>query len=119
MLFDLLAKAFPEGYQEVSIGVAALYALIGFMVVFFGISFLIFVVWAVGKIMERSNVTTKNKKKTQEQPTLNDAVAESLAVSEADEISEETVAVITAALMAYYQKNNPKCEFTVKRIKRI
>ena len=36
-----------------------------------------------------------------------------------DELSEETVAVITAAIMAYYQKTNPKCEFTVKRIKRI
>ena len=36
-----------------------------------------------------------------------------------DEITEETVAIITAAIMAYYEKNNPKCEFTVKRIKRI
>ena len=36
-----------------------------------------------------------------------------------EEIDEETVAVIMAALMAYYEKNNPKCAFTVKRIKRV
>ena len=36
-----------------------------------------------------------------------------------ENVSEETVAVITAALMAYYQKSNPKCEFTVRRIKRL
>ena len=28
-------------------------------------------------------------------------------------------AVIMAALMAYYETNYPKCEFTVKRIKRV
>ena len=36
-----------------------------------------------------------------------------------DAVSEETIAVITAAIMAYYEKNNPKCEVTVKRIKKI
>jgi methionyl-tRNA synthetase len=36
-----------------------------------------------------------------------------------NEVDEETVAIITAAIMAYYQKNNPKCEFTVRRIKKI
>lgn len=39
--------------------------------------------------------------------------------SDANELDEETVAVITAAIMAYYQNSNPKCEFTIKRIKRI
>ena len=119
MLLDLLAKALPEGYQDVSVGVATLYAVIGFIVVFVGIAFLIFVVWAVGKIMERANVKAKTKKNVKEKEKLEETIAESLAFSEADEVSEETVAVITAALMAYYQKNNPKCEFTVKRIKRI
>ena len=39
---------------------AALYALIGYLVVFFGIAFLIFVVWLVGLIMQRS--TSKGTK---------------------------------------------------------
>ena len=91
-----------------NVGEAALYALLGFLVVFAGIIFLIFVVWLVGKIMAKMN--GKAKAKPQEQP---------VAKMESDEIPEETVAVITAAIMAYYQQNNPKCEFTVKRIKRI
>ena len=33
---------------------------------------------------------------------------------ESDEISEETVAVITAAIMAYYQAQGAKCEFRVR-----
>ena len=42
-----------------------------------------------------------------------------LKISESEEIDEETVAVITAAIMAYYEVNYPKCEFTVRRIKKI
>ncbi len=115
MLYGLLAAA--DKMRAVSVGEAALYALLGFLVVFLGIAFLIFVVWLVGKIVG----LIENKKTQTETKTETPAVAESLAVGEnvEDELTEETVAVITAALMAYYQKNNPKCEFTVKRIKRI
>ena len=113
MLYSLLAAA--DKTRTVGIGEAALYALLGFLVVFIGIAFLILVVWLVGKIV----AAIENKKTQKETPAP--VVAESLAVDEKveDELTEETVAVITAALMAYYQKNNPKCEFTVKRIKRI
>ena len=108
----------PEGGKIISIPTAALYALIGFVVVFAGIAFLIFVVWLVGKIMNKTPVTAKPiKEKKEPAVAVQESVSESLAVSE--DLPEETVAVIMAALMAYYQKNNPKCEFTVKRIKRI
>ncbi|MBQ3221358.1 MAG: OadG family protein [Clostridia bacterium] len=115
MLFNLLSA---DPTRAVSIGESALYALLGFTVVFVGIAFLIFVVWAIGKIMVKFNGVKESKEKKAVTKT---EVANDLAVSESvsEEISEETVAVITAALMAYYQKNNPKCEFTVKRIKRI
>ena len=114
MLYNLLADA-ADKTRAVSISEAALYALLGYLVVFLGIAFLIFVVWLVGKV-----VSAIETKQTQTE-TVTPAAAESLAVGEPveDELTEETVAVITAALMAYYQKNNPKCEFTVKRIKRI
>jgi hypothetical protein len=39
--------------------------------------------------------------------------------SNEDELSDEVIAVITAAIAAYYQQENKKCEFTVKRIKRL
>lgn len=114
MLRNLLTSAsLPAGYQKVSIGTASLYALIGFAVVFAGIAFLIFIVWLVGKLMAKPQ-TTKKKEPVQEKV----AVVESSPSAE-DSVDEETVAVIMAALTAYYETNYPKCEFTVKRIKRV
>ena len=115
MTLNLLASAAGKTREFGNVGEAALYALLGFLVVFVGIAFLIFVVWLVGKIMAKSTGKTKVKpSKTVEKPK-----EKPVSKVESDEIPEETVAVITAAIMAYYQQNNPKCEFTVKRIKRI
>ena len=116
MLMNLLTNSsLPEGYQEVTIGTAALYALIGFLVVFAGISFLIFVVWLVGKVMSKANETAVVKEKPA--PKKVEPVPAQTVVEE--DVDEETVVLIMAALMAYYEKNNPQCEFTLKRIKRI
>ncbi|MBQ8284517.1 MAG: OadG family protein [Clostridia bacterium] len=118
MLYNLLTNL-TEKTREVSISEAALYALLGFSVVFVGIAFLILVVWLVGKFMSKSTVikTTKTEKPVQKATTTN--AGESLAVADATEesLSDETIAVITAAIAAYYEKVNPKCEFIVKRIK--
>ena len=111
MLYNLLAGS--ERTRTVPIGEAALYALLGFAVVFIGIIFLIFVVWLVGKIMAKVEGKPVKVEKAEVKP------AQEVAPVSVDEFSEETIAVIMAALTAYYQTNNPKCEFTVKRIKRI
>lgn len=116
MWMNLLTSSVPEGYREVSIGEASLYALIGFLVVFAGIAFLIFVVWLVGKLMAKTSGKAKEKKKTEAPIKELERIP---APVQTEEIDEETVAVIMAALMAYYEKNNPKCAFTVKRIKRV
>jgi sodium pump decarboxylase gamma subunit len=93
MLNSLLAKT--------SIPEAALYAVLGFAIVFLGISFLILVVGLVGKVMNKTKATPKAK----ETQAVKEEIATSLAVSkETEEISEETIAVITAAIMAYYQQ---------------
>ena len=116
MILNLLASAAGKTREFDIVGEATLYALLGFLVVFAGIAFLILVVWLVGKVMAKTTGKAKAKpqpkavEKPQEQPVVK---------MDSDEIPEETVAVITAAIMAYYQQNNPKCEFTVKRIKRI
>ena len=116
MLLNILTSSLPQGYKEASIPEAALYALIGFMVVFAGIAFLVFVVWLVGELMKKAkNAAKERPAKTVVMPPKEEV----LAPKESDEVDEETVAVITAAVMAYYQQNNPKCEFTVKRIKRV
>ena len=111
MLLNLLADQF----REVGVGEAALYALLGYIIVFLGIAFLIFIVWLVGRVM----VSNKKASAPVKKETAKETVAVANATPVTDEIDEETLAVITAALMAYYQTNNPKCEFTVKRIKRI
>ena len=118
MLYNLLDQL-PPGGQDVTIGTASLYALIGFIVVFLGIAFLIFVVWAVGKFMKNTSIKAAKQANVE---TAKETAKETAVIPspvEEEGISEETVAVITAALMAYYQQQNAKCEFTVKRIKRM
>ncbi len=105
MMYNVLAST-ADKFRTVSVGEAALLALLGFVVVFIGIAFLVFVVWAVGKIMGN-----REKKSTK--------IADETAPVEDEELSEEIIAVITAAIAAYYQKQSQKCDFTVKRIKRI
>ena len=110
MNWNLLSS---QAQDSVSIPESALYAAIGFGIVILGIAALIFVVWFVGKIM------TKNTATPVAQPVKKVELKESAPVVQADELTEEEIVIITAALTAYYQTNKPKCEFTVKRIKKI
>ncbi len=109
-MLNLLAELDPT--RNATVGEAALYAILGFLIVFVGIAFLIFVVWGVGKLM--SFMEGKKEAKPVQR------MQESLVVpADNDEVSDEVIAVITAAIAAYYQQENKKCEFTVKRIKRL
>ena len=114
MLMNLLQTSVPEGGAIVNVPQAALYALIGYGVVFAGIAFLIFVVWIVGKLFAVTKTEAKSAPITVAEPPKPEACA-----VQSEDLDEETVAVIMAALTAYYENNYPKCEFTVKRIKRI
>ena len=100
---------------KATVGETALYALMGFLVVFIGIAFLIFVVWGVGKIMSKINGTSVPAQKQMAKEPIEVQAPQTTE----DELNDETVAVIMAALMAYYQQTNAKCDFIVKRIKRI
>ena len=55
-----LADEYPK---YVGIGEAAIDALLGFIVVFIGIAFLVFVVWLVGYIMRKTSGKQPIKKK--------------------------------------------------------
>ncbi len=116
MKYNLLTNL-AEKSREVGIGEAALFAALGFLVVFVGIAFLILIVWLVGRIM--SNTKGVGTQNTQIKEVKTQKVKTPIQPIESESGSGETLAVIMAALMAYYEKNNPKCEFTVKRIKRI
>ena len=115
-LLTMTAEELAEKTRDVSLPEAALYALLGFLMVFVGITFLIFIVWVIGKVMNASKPKEKVLVKEKEPAT---ALSEISVSQDETAVDDETVAVIMAALMAYYQKNNPKCEFTVKRIKRV
>ncbi len=127
MLANLLSAATSDAANEsskiitrVGIGEASLDALIGLIVVFLGIAFLIFVVWGAGKITAAfaEKLSAKMATLAAQEAELPPSISAAESTAE-DGVSEETVAVITAALTAYYQTNAPACEFTVKRIKRI
>ena len=113
---DLLNIVSFEDAPKATVGEAALYAVIGFLVVFVGIALLISVVWFVGRVINAPKTTKKEKLPVETSPQT--APTTQISVGES-EVDEETLAVITAAIMAYYEKQTSKCEFTVKRIKRI
>jgi sodium pump decarboxylase gamma subunit len=112
-----LADEYPK---HIGIGEAAIDALLGFIIVFIGIAVLVGIVWLVGYVIQKLTKKNAEKTKANSTSTAHQADLSSSANSETEEgLSEETVAVITAAIMAYYAKEKPKCEFTVKRIKRL
>lgn len=116
MINNFLSLLNQEGSLE--FGEACLYALIGFAIVFAGIVLIILIIWLIGLLMKKTDNLAfltrlgKKRKKVKEQ------VVEEKA-SESDEVSPEVRAAIVAAIMAYYTVDKPKCEFKVKRIKRI
>lgn len=114
MLANLLAES---GYPKyIGFGESAIDALIGYIVVFLGIAVLIGIVWLVGRVMQSIDGTTSTK--TPKEEPKHQPVPEAKTET-TDELSEETIAVITAAIAAYYERENRTCEFTVKRIKKL
>lgn len=111
MLKNLLA----ENVKVIGVGEALVDAVIGFCVVFTGIALLVAIVYLVGKFMQSA---TKGGNAPKAVKTPQAAPAASVKREEADELSEETIAVITAAIAAYYEKEGRKCEFRVRRIKK-
>ncbi len=114
MFWNILAEAVDKK-RAVPVGEATLYALLGFLTVFVGIALLIFIVWLVGKIMTK--LSASNGKTKEIKPV--GSVETPIVSAGEEEISEETIAAITAVIMAYYQEEQPKCEFRVKRIKKV
>ena len=141
MFFNLLAEvADPSLFnKKIGLGEAAIDALLGFITVFAGIAILVFIVWAVGKLMQTAsgkrgvNGAAKKEKtqKTVGQATTANAKAkaketaqEELAAASAKAVAiqgvdEQTVAVISAAIAAFYSGNGRNCGFVVKRIRRM
>lgn len=104
-----------------NLGEAALYALIGLLVVFVGIVIIIAIIWLVGLIMRKTNnleFLTKKREKKVKKSEVTEKVAPD-ANSDDGDVPDEVKAAIVAAIMAYYQESETKCDFVVKRIKRL
>ncbi|MDE6504293.1 MAG: hypothetical protein K2L42_00290 [Clostridia bacterium] len=129
-LLDFIAGSDGNWYFENRFSEGAIYALIGFAIVFIGIALIILIIWLEGLLMRKTNNLAfmgafgrkvkaafakvfKRKKKTIEVPQAQTAI------STEEAIPDEVKAAIIAAIMAYYSQELPKCEFKVKRIKRI
>ena len=98
---------------------ALVYALIGFVIVFIGITIIIAIIWLIGLLMRKTDnlafLTNRGKKKkAQPEPDAQPKV-----VTSDEDVPDEVKAAIVAAIMAYYESEQPQCEFKVKRIKRI
>jgi len=113
----------PNNFYFDNFGEAALYALIGFVVVFIGIAIIIGIIWLVGLLMRKTNnleFLTKKREKTIKKSVENSADGQNGALSsDTDDVPDEVKAAIVAAIMAYYEEREEKCQFTVKRIKRM
>lgn len=86
---------------------------LGVLVVFFGIAIIVAVITLIGKIM-----TAVKNKKSNAPAKAEPAAVTAVSAQSANGVSPEVVAVITAAVNAYYEKNNEKCEFAVKKLKK-
>ena len=116
MINNFLSLLNQEGNLE--LGEACLYALIGFAVVFAGIVVIILIIWLIGLLMRKTDNLAFLNKIGKRRNKANGQVAEEKTQKE-EEISPEVRAAIVAAIMAYYTAEKPKCEFKVKRIKKI
>ena len=103
-----------DGWFKFNVGEGAFYAVFGFVFVFVGIALLILIFTLLGMLMKRIN---ERRAKKQEK-TAETALSE-LPAAEEEELSPEIVAVISAAVAAYYESERGKCDFVVRRIKRI
>lgn len=102
-----------------NVGEGAFDAVFGFVFVFFGIALLVGIFAVLGIAMKKINARVprvKKSKKSKSEKTVEEVIAP---VEETETISAQTVAAITAAIAMYYEGENVKCDFVVKRIKRL
>ena len=110
-----------DGWFKFDVGEGAFYAVFGFLFVFIGITVLIGILMLVGKIMQiqKKKADEKAQRAAEErQKELAEAMTASQPVQE-DGIPAEVVAAITAALAIYCEQEKTKCDFVVKRIRKI
>lgn len=104
-----------DAWFKMNVGDGAFYAVFGLVFVAVGIALLVLILMLVGLIMK------KTAAKKDEKPAAAQDVGKERPVREnaQDGVTPETVAAIVAALTAFYETENVKCDFVVRRIKRL
>ena len=103
-------------YYFDNLGEPVIYAIIGFVVVFVGIIILIGIIWFIGFLLRKTDNFAVFKRK---KPEVVKQETESNESAQDDGITDAEKAAIVAALMAYYENEEGKCQFTVRRIKKL
>ncbi len=112
-LINVLADSL-SGWPKLDLGEGAFYSVFGFVFVFAGIALLIGIIMLVGFVMTKYSAFKQKKKQKTE------TVPPSAPAPQIEEgISPEIVAAITAALAVCLEEETGKCEFVVRRIRRI
>ena len=108
-----LLLLFDGIHLEGGVPMALFYALFGFVFVFLGITLLVIILSITGALM-----SSKKKKKTANKEGAAEKAAP-VQPSQEEGTSPETVALISAAIAAYLTEEGQKCDFVVRRIKRL
>lgn len=90
---------------------------LGMLIVFGGMAVIVLVVTVIGKIM----IATKGKKSPADKKPEQKAIEVGAPATPAanDEVTDEVIAVITAAVAAILNEEKPHAEFVVKKIKKL
>ena len=88
---------------------------LGMLIVFVGMAIIVLVVAVIGKIMVA--VKKKPADKKPEQKAIEGGAPATPAAN--DEVTDEVIAVITAAVAAIFSEEKPHAEFVVKKIKKL
>lgn len=102
-----------DGWFQFPVGNAAFYAIFGFMFVFLGITLLIVILTCLGKGMD----AWRGRKR--KQPKADKETAALPEATQEEGVSPQVIAAITAAIAAYTEEQASKCDFVVKRIRKI
>lgn len=117
----LLAPSVFQNWVEnlkANLGQGVFVFLLGILVVFFGISVIVLLISVIGKIMASKSNKTKSDIKVEVTKTVNNVNK-----PDENEVPDHVRVAIIAAITAYYNGSDVqslnKCEFVVKKIRRI
>lgn len=106
-----------DGWFKLNPGEGAFYAVFGFLFVFVGIALLIAIIYLAGLLMTKAEARREGRAKKQAAPVPPPTLQPAPASEEG--IPPEVVAAITAAISVCLEQERHKCEFVVRRIRKI